>query len=107
MFVYKTGVLTFSGIILNLLFLCFIQQPKYIGNLLKFAEVRKKEEERRVERQVQKEREDEGNEFANKDAFVTSAYPFLKLSFWFQEIVAVIQHACLIMQRIWHHDNTR
>jgi coiled-coil domain-containing protein 55 len=44
---------------------------------LKFAEVRKKEEERRVERQVQKEREAEGSEFADKDAFVTSAYLFL------------------------------
>lgn len=64
-----------------LVFLCFIRQPKYIGNLLKFAEVRKKEEERRVERQVQNERENEGNEFADKDAFVTSAYPFLKLIF--------------------------
>mgnify|MGYP002803371735 CR=1 FL=1 len=50
------------------------KKPKYIGNLLKFAEVRKKEEERRVERQVQKEREAEGNEFADKDAFVTSAF---------------------------------
>ena len=53
-----------------------ICQPKYIGNLLKHAEVRKKEEERRVERQVQKERESEGKEFADKEAFVTSAYPF-------------------------------
>ena len=38
--------------------------------------MRKKEEERRTERQVQKEREAEGNEYADKDAFVTSAYPF-------------------------------
>lgn len=58
----------------NLLFLLYLK-PKYISNLLKFAEVRKKEEERRIERQVQKEREAEGNEFADKDAFVTSAYP--------------------------------
>ena len=55
------------------------QQPKYISNLLKFAETRKKEEERRVERQVQKEREAEGSEYADKDAFVTSAYPFEKI----------------------------
>ncbi|XP_028400519.1 nuclear speckle splicing regulatory protein 1-like [Dendronephthya gigantea] len=50
------------------------RKPKYINNLLKFAEVRKKEDERRIERQVQKEREAEGDEFADKDAFVTSAY---------------------------------
>ena len=49
-------------------------QPKYITSLLKMAEVRKREEERRVERKVQKEREEEGNQFADKEAFVTSAY---------------------------------
>lgn len=38
------------------------------------AEVRKREEERRVERKVQKEREEEGSQFADKEAFVTSAY---------------------------------
>ena len=38
------------------------------------AEVRKREEERRVERKVQKEREEEGNQYADKEAFVTSAY---------------------------------
>ena len=49
-------------------------QPKYIGNLLKAAESRKKEEERRTERKVQKEREQEQGQFADKEAFVTSAY---------------------------------
>ena len=37
----------------------FFLQPKYIGNLLKAAESRKKEDERRNERKVQKEREAE------------------------------------------------
>lgn len=50
------------------------RKPKYITNLLKMAEVRNKENERRIERQVQKEREAEGDEFADKEKFVTSAY---------------------------------
>ncbi len=50
------------------------RKPRYITNLLKHAEVRQKEYERRVERQVQKEREAEGDQFADKEKFVTSAY---------------------------------
>jgi len=50
------------------------RQPKYISNLLKAAEVKKKEEERRKERQVQKEREAEGAQYADKESFVTGAY---------------------------------
>ena len=50
------------------------RKPRYIANLLKQAEVRTKENERRIERQVQKEREAEGDEFADKEKFVTSAY---------------------------------
>jgi len=50
------------------------RKPKYIQNLLKQAEVRERERERRVERKVQKEREAEGDEFKDKEAFVTSAY---------------------------------
>ena len=62
-------------------------QPKYINNLLKFAEARKKEDERRIERQVQKEREAEGDEFADKDAFVTSAYLLLQfISYTFKSL---------------------
>lgn len=37
------------------------RKPKYISKLLEAAERRKKENERRIERQVQKEREAEGN----------------------------------------------
>eukprot|EP00794_Sanderia_malayensis_P013875 gene13875-15323_t len=50
------------------------KKPKYIANLLKSAEFRKREEERRIERKVDKERQKEGDEFADKEAFVTSAY---------------------------------
>lgn len=50
------------------------KKPKYIKSLLKFSENRKKEQERRVERKIQKERESEGNLFADKEAFVTTAY---------------------------------
>lgn len=48
--------------------------PKYIKRLLVTAELRKKEYERRIERQVQKERETEGEEFKDKESFVTSSY---------------------------------
>ncbi|GFV61619.1 nuclear speckle splicing regulatory protein 1 [Trichonephila clavipes] len=47
---------------------------RYINTLLKAADKRKKEYERRVERKVQVEREKEGDKFKDKEAFVTSAY---------------------------------
>ncbi|KAK2580980.1 hypothetical protein KPH14_006040 [Odynerus spinipes] len=50
------------------------KKPKYIQNLLKAAEQRKKEQEHRIERMVQKEREAEGTMYADKESFVTSAY---------------------------------
>ena len=50
------------------------RKPKYISRLLAAADRRKKENERRIERQVQKERETEGDEFKDKEAFVTSSY---------------------------------
>jgi coiled-coil domain-containing protein 55 len=50
------------------------KKPRYIGKLLETAEKRKKEYERRIERQVQKEREAEGEEFKDKESFVTSSY---------------------------------
>ena len=49
-------------------------QPKYINQLMKAVEERKKEQERRDERKIQKEREAEGEEFADKEAYVTAAY---------------------------------
>lgn len=50
------------------------RKPKYIEKLMAAAEKRKIENERRIERQVQKEREAEGDEFRDKETFVTSAY---------------------------------
>lgn len=38
------------------------------------ADKRKKENERRLARQIQKDREAEGDEFADKEVFVTAAY---------------------------------
>jgi coiled-coil domain-containing protein 55 len=51
-----------------------ILQPRYIAGLLKAAEERKREDERRAEKKVQKEREKEGGEFDDKEVFVTGAY---------------------------------
>lgn len=50
------------------------RKPKYITKLLETADKRKKEYERRIERQIQKEREAEGEEFKDKESFVTSSY---------------------------------
>lgn len=50
------------------------RKPKYINRLLECAERRKLENERRLERMVQKEREKEGEQFADKESFVTGAY---------------------------------
>ncbi|KTF89121.1 hypothetical protein cypCar_00046688 [Cyprinus carpio] len=50
------------------------RKPKYINQLLRAVEERKKEQERRDERKIQKEREAEGEMFADKEAFVTTAY---------------------------------
>lgn len=48
--------------------------PKYMTNLLKSAEVRKRDQLRAKERLLQREREAEGDEFAAKEKFVTGAY---------------------------------
>ncbi|ALC49009.1 CG15747 [Drosophila busckii] len=50
------------------------RKAKYIGRLMEHAERRKLENELRVERQVQKEREAEGEKFKDKETYVTSAY---------------------------------
>lgn len=41
---------------------------------MRAVEERKKEQERRDDRKIQKEREAEGEKFADKEAYVTSAY---------------------------------
>lgn len=48
--------------------------PKYMTNLLASAEVRKRDQLRAKEKALQKEREAEGDEFADKEKFVTGAY---------------------------------
>lgn len=52
----------------------FFQQPRYIQLLIAAADKRKKENERIIFRRVQKEREAEGDQFADKEVFVTAAY---------------------------------
>lgn len=50
------------------------KRPKYMGNLLAAAEVRKRDQLRAKEKMLAKEREAEGDEFADKEKFVTAAY---------------------------------
>lgn len=50
------------------------KKPKYMGNLLAAAEVRKRDSLRAKEKMLAKERELEGDEFADKEKFVTGAY---------------------------------
>lgn len=49
-------------------------RPKYIENLLESAETRKKDRLRARDKLLQREREAEGDEFADKAKFVTAAY---------------------------------
>ncbi|KIW93219.1 uncharacterized protein Z519_05824 [Cladophialophora bantiana CBS 173.52] len=48
--------------------------PKYMGSLLQSAEVRKRDQLRAREKLLQREREAEGDEYADKEKFVTGAY---------------------------------
>lgn len=50
------------------------RKAKYIGRLIEHAERRKLENELRVDRQVQKDREAEGEMYKDKDTYVTAAY---------------------------------
>jgi hypothetical protein len=47
---------------------------KYVDSLLRSAQLRKIEEQRRVDRKIEKERAAEGEEFDDKETFVTEAY---------------------------------
>ncbi|KAG8829950.1 hypothetical protein FRC17_005744 [Serendipita sp. 399] len=51
-----------------------IRQPKYIANLLQSADQRKRDHLIAEEKNIQREREMEGDEFADKEKFVTQAY---------------------------------
>jgi coiled-coil domain-containing protein 55 len=48
--------------------------PKYMTHLLASTEQRKRDHDRAREKAIQRERENEGDEFADKEKFVTSAY---------------------------------
>jgi hypothetical protein len=48
--------------------------PRYMTSLMRSAEVRKRDQLRARDRMLAKEREEEGDEFADKDKFVTAAY---------------------------------
>ncbi|GAD93089.1 hypothetical protein NFIA_084320 [Paecilomyces variotii No. 5] len=48
--------------------------PKYMTSLMRSAEVRKRDQMRARDRMLAKEREEEGDEFADKEKFVTAAY---------------------------------
>lgn len=50
------------------------KRPKYMSNLLAAAETRKRDQLRAKEKMLAKEREAEGDEFADKEKFVTAAY---------------------------------
>ncbi len=50
------------------------RQPKYIKNLLLTAETRRLDHLRAEEKMMQREREIEGDEYADKEQFVTQAY---------------------------------
>jgi coiled-coil domain-containing protein 55 len=50
------------------------RRPKYMDNLIESTELRKKDLLRAKDKLLQREREAEGDEFADKDKFVTGAY---------------------------------
>ncbi|KAF2714540.1 hypothetical protein K504DRAFT_456757 [Pleomassaria siparia CBS 279.74] len=50
------------------------RRPKYMDNLIESTELRKKDLLRAKDKILQREREAEGDEFADKDKFVTGAY---------------------------------
>jgi coiled-coil domain-containing protein 55 len=49
-------------------------KPRYVNDFLRASEIRKRDYELAQERKIQKEREAEGNEFDDKEKFVTQAY---------------------------------
>ena len=51
-----------------------LRKPKYMSNLLAAAKVRKRDQLRAQEKLLAKEREIEGDEYADKERFVTEAY---------------------------------
>lgn len=50
------------------------KEPKYIAGMMKTRAIRQMEYEKLQDRKVQKEREEEGDMFKDKEAFVTESY---------------------------------
>lgn len=53
---------------------CVPSKPKYISGLLTSAATRRLDHLKAEDKMIQREREAEGDEFRDKDAFVTQAY---------------------------------
>lgn len=51
-----------------------VRQPKYVAGLLEKSKIRGKEYEKVLERRIELERKQEGDLYADKEVFVTSAY---------------------------------
>lgn len=51
-----------------------LRKPKYMQNLFEMAEIRKQDRLRAEDTKLQREREAEGDEYADKEKFVTGAY---------------------------------
>ncbi|KAJ9479079.1 DUF2040 domain-containing protein [Pseudozyma hubeiensis] len=51
-----------------------VKKPKYVDGILESAEQRKRDRLRAEARTIQKQRQAEGDEFADKESFVTNAY---------------------------------
>ena len=78
-----------------------------MSNLIKAAEQRKKEFERRTEKTVQKERESEKGMFDDKEAFVTGAYRQKMLEMQEEEEKErkrqAIEGRCILFHHHHHH----
>lgn len=48
-------------------------QARYVEGLIEMAEIRKRDRLRAEEKKVEREREEEGDEFGDKETFVTSS----------------------------------
>jgi len=80
------------------------RKPKYMESLLASAEVRKRDQLRAKEKMLQKEREEEGEEFKDKEMFVTEAYKkqqeeLKKL----EEEERIREGMCLVTRCEWMH----
>ncbi|XP_023232460.1 nuclear speckle splicing regulatory protein 1-like isoform X3 [Centruroides sculpturatus] len=67
------------------------RKPKYIEGLKKAAQLRRKEYNKRIQKKIQKERQKEGNQFEDKEEFVTNSYKkFLKMQEEEEELEGIV-----------------